>query len=132
AVGALGLGGGLARPTPGTLPVAAQLVSGPDAQADKRDPPARPEAKKYAFDMRDKPWASVFEWYTDLSGLPFVGTVKPTGTFSFVPVPGKRQYTLEEITDFLNEALLAQQYLLLRRAASFTVLSAGEKIDPTL
>jgi RNA polymerase sigma factor (sigma-70 family) len=133
AVGALGLGRGLARQTAEDRPVLGQAVSGPDAPADNRDqPPAKAEPRRYALEMRDKPWASVFEWYSDLTSLPYIGTVKPTGTFTFVPAPGKRQYTLEEITDFLNEALLAQKYLLVRRDASFTVLPAEEKIDPSL
>ena len=40
--------------------------------------------------------------------------------------------TLEEITDILNEGLMAQKYILIRRMATFTVLPADEKIDPTL
>jgi RNA polymerase sigma factor (sigma-70 family) len=132
-VGALGLGGVLARQSAGTRPVAGPLVSGPDALSDRQDqPPAKAEPKRHTFEMRDKPWASVLEWYSDLSGLPYVGTVKPTGTFTFLPPPGKRQFTIEEVTDFLNEALLTQRYLLIRRDASFTVLPAEEKIDPTL
>jgi RNA polymerase sigma factor (sigma-70 family) len=94
--------------------------------------PAAPEQKAYTFEMRDKPWAAVFEWYADVSGLPFVGNVKPTGSFTFVsPRPGRR-YTLAEITDVLNEALLAQKFILVRRPASFTVLPADERVDPTL
>jgi RNA polymerase sigma factor (sigma-70 family) len=133
AVGALGLAGGLARQTGGAQPVAGQLASGPDAPPDKQDqPPAKAEPKRHTFVMRAMPWASVLEWYSDLSGLAYVGNVKPTGTFTFLPTPGKRQFTLEELTDFLNEALLAQRYLLIRLEGSFTVLPAGEKIDPIL
>ncbi len=91
----------------------------------------KPEPKTFAFDMADKPWKHVFEWYADQTGLPFVGTNVPTGTFTFIG-PRNKKYTLEEITDILNEALLAQKFILVRRAASFTVLPADEKIDPTL
>jgi type II secretory pathway component GspD/PulD (secretin) len=91
----------------------------------------KPEPKTFAFDMADKPWKHVFEWYADQTGLPFVGSNVPTGTFTFIG-PRNKKYTLEEITDILNEALLAQKFILVRRAASFTVLPADEKIDPTL
>jgi RNA polymerase sigma factor (sigma-70 family) len=98
---------------------------------DKADPP-KPEEKRYSFEMRDKPWSQVFEWYADVSGLAFVGTSKPTGTFTFVPPKNKRQYTLEEITDILNEALLAQNYIIVRRTATCTILPADEPVDPIL
>jgi hypothetical protein len=97
--------------------------------------PAAPRQKTYLFEMRDKPWTSVIEWYSEVSGLPFAGNVKPTGTFTFLPARGKRLYTLAEITDILNEALQAhaiQKYLLVRRTASFTLLPADEAVDTTL
>src|SRR5262249_55907670 len=91
-----------------------------------------PEQHSYAFEMRDKPWAQVLEWYADVSGLPFVGSLKPTGTFTFVsPRPGRR-YTLAEITDVLNEALMSQKFILVRHRASFTVLPADERVGPAL
>jgi RNA polymerase sigma factor (sigma-70 family) len=133
AAGTAGLAGVLARQTTGAGRVAGPLVKGPDTPEDKQDePPRKPEPRKYAFEMDHKPWASVLEWYSGLSGLPYVGQVKPTGTFTFLPAPGKRQFTLEEITDVLNEALLAQKYVLVRRNRAFTVLTAEEKIDATL
>jgi len=49
-----------------------------------------------------------------------------------MPPIAKSQYTLGEITDLLNEALLEQKYILVRRVASFTVLTADQKIDPAL
>ena len=54
------------------------------------------------------------------------------GTLTFIPPKGKK-FTLTEITDILNETLLSQKdkYILIRRAASFTVLPADEKVDPT-
>jgi hypothetical protein len=108
---------------------------------DRRDKPDKPPAKinkpepndkTYAFELRDKSWASVLQWYSDITGLPYVGTYKPKGTVNFMPPKGKRQYTLTEITDLLNELLLAQKYILIRRDHSFTLLAADEKIDPSL
>jgi hypothetical protein len=103
----------------------------PDKPADRADPPKKPEEKTYAFEMRDKPWAAVFEWYAETSGLGFTGSFKPTGTFTFIPPPGKK-YTLPEITDIINEGLLSQKGLLVRRNTTFSVLPADEKVDPIL
>jgi type II secretory pathway component GspD/PulD (secretin) len=102
----------------------------PDQSAAKADSP-KPEQKTYKFEVSDMPWAKVLEWYSVQSGLPLVIASTPAGTFSFHPRQG-RQYTLEEITDILNEALLAQKYILVRRADIVILLEADGKIDPTL
>jgi len=102
-----------------------------DTVQEKTESPKR-EEKTYRFEIRDKSWSYVFEWYRDISGLPFVGSAKPTGTVTIMPPIAKSQYTLGEITDLLNEALLEQKYILVRRVASFTVLTADQKIDPAL
>ena len=135
AVGALGIGVVLAQQTVGDKTGAGQAASEPATKADR--PPrkanaAKSEPKTFTFEMRDKPWPFVFEWYAEISGLPYVGQSKPTGTFTFIPTRNKTQYTLTEITDILGEALLAQKYLLVRRETSFTVLPADEKVDPIL
>src|SRR5262249_255947 len=39
---------------------------------------------------------------------------------------------LPEVLDILNEALLLQKFLIIRREASLTVLPADERIDPSL
>src|SRR5262245_59417514 len=44
--------------------------------------------KLVAFEVRDKPWNFVLEWVSELTNLPFVGTVKPTGTFTFIGPKG--------------------------------------------
>src|SRR5262249_30175323 len=103
----------------------------PDRPTGKPDTP-RPEEKRYEFEMREQPWDKVLEWYARSTGLAYVGTGKPAGTFTFVPPRPRQTYTLGEITDVLNEALLAQKYLLARRTASFTLLPADEKVDPAL
>jgi RNA polymerase sigma factor (sigma-70 family) len=101
-----------------------------DRAADQNAEPKQ-EEKTHAFEMRESPWSKVFEWYSDVSGLPFVSAHRPTGTVTFVP-PKNKRYTLGEITDILNELLLAQRCILVRRAASFTLLPADEAIDPSL
>ena len=116
AVGILG-GGALAlqtvgaRPAGGQSPSVAQTTaeppSKPDKTADKPDT-LKPEEKLYEFDMREQPWMKVFERYSEISGLPFAGATKPTGTCTFIPPKGKK-YTLLEITDILNGALASPE-----------------------
>jgi hypothetical protein len=136
--GALAVGAALACQALGAEETAGQAAGALQAPSDKPDKlPHRPKAsslkeKTFSLEMRDKPWKQVLEWYADISGLPFVGNSTPTGTFTFLPRGGKRTYTLTQITDFLNEALLAKKYLLVRRKASFTLLPADERIDRTL
>jgi hypothetical protein len=108
-----------------------------DSQAPaKAEPPPTPE-KTYKFEMRDKPWMGVIEWFADTSGLMFVGTHKPTGTFNFIaPKGGPREYTLAQIVDIINEGLQAQpptqKYILIRRDASFLLWPAADEIDPMI
>jgi hypothetical protein len=146
-VGTLGIGGAvLARQTlqeeptgqpaaglqPGkaATPNQAELPGGPIKPGGQGDKP-RPVDMTYDFEMASQPWAKVLERYSEISGLPYIGTQRPAGNFTFVP-PKNKKYTLAEITDLLTEALLAQKYILVRRDASFTVLPADEKIDPAL
>jgi hypothetical protein len=118
--------------TRATQPEKAEPPAKSDKSADKLDAP-KVEEKTYTFLMRDAPWATVFQWYADASGLTFTGSFKPTGTFTFAPPHGPaKKYTLEYITDVISEALLSQKCLLIRRDTTFTVLPGDEKIDPIL
>src|SRR5262245_6100754 len=94
-----------------------------------------PKSKLIKFEMSGELWSKVIEWYSQVSGLPFVSTVKPpTGTFNFIPskVNSKpKEYTIAEITDILNEALIEKGYIILRADASFTLHPADLKIDPS-
>jgi RNA polymerase sigma factor (sigma-70 family) len=155
-VGALGVGGVLGRQTGRPDPAAEPQAQQPDplrqAQAPPRpqnpgEPPARgkekekgkpaaapkPAEKQYSFAMDDQPWSKVIEWLVDQSGLAYVGSYRPTGTFTFHPPKGKL-YTLPEIFDIVNEGLQAnnQKYVLIRREQTFGMVPADEKIDPTL
>src|SRR5262249_54032110 len=79
------------------------------------------------IEFRNKPWADVFAWLGDVTGLPVIANTKPTGTFTFVsPKPGKG-YTLTEVFDILNEALLPRNYLLIRGGRGFTPVPADEE-----
>jgi len=105
----------------------------------KTPEPKAPE-KRVSFEMRDKPWMQVFEWLTDQTGLPVVSQYKPSGSFTFISPRGAdklpRNYTIPEIIDILNEGLLAgpetQQYVLIRRQQSFTLVPANEEIRPEI
>jgi hypothetical protein len=130
--GAIGIGGLPARQPAAGNPTAAQPAKASEPKTDQPEKGTKPKDKRFTFEMRDQPWSKVFAWYADVSGLAYIGQNKPTGTCTFIPPQGKRQYTLEEITDILNEALLAQKHILIRRPATFTVLPADEMIDPSL
>jgi RNA polymerase sigma factor (sigma-70 family) len=90
------------------------------------------EEKRYAFSMKDKPWKQVMEWFADVSGLRYTGKETPPGTFTFTP-PKDKQYTIPEIVDIINDALLGDKktpYHLVRRAQTFTLVPADDKIPP--
>ena len=91
--------------------------------------PASPD-KKYAFEFDKRPWREVFEWLSDRTGLPVITTLQPTGTFTYVAkvAGGRKESTIPEIIDILNEALERDKFLLIRREASFTIVAADEKI----
>ena len=46
--------------------------------------------------------------------------------------PKDRKFTLGEITDLINESLMAQKFILIRRETSFLFHPADERVDPTL
>ena len=87
------------------------------------------EPKRHTFSFSVVPWSDVLDWYAKETGLTMVSTVKPIGSFSCVPPRGK-QFTLEEITDILNETLAQQKLILIRRHMTFFLHPADEKIDP--
>ena len=105
----------------------------PSKTADKKVGFVRPRwnDKLIAFEMRGKEWKTVFEWFSDQTGMPYSSKYPPpTGTFTFInpKVAGKpREYTLAEIFDIVNEVLQAQnKFTLLRREHSLTLVPADE------
>jgi hypothetical protein len=92
--------------------------------------PPVPPKKLGAFEFRGARWSQVFEWLGDRMGMPFVGDSRPTGTFTFIPPQAGQTYSVPEIIDVLNDALLGQKLLLVRREHSFTLIPADEKVDP--
>ena len=103
--------------------------SGGDKQADAK---AEPKGKLFNFEMRGKPWTSVFEWLADNTDRKFVGpNISPTGTFNVITPKGQK-YTIPQIIDMINDGLLSQKWVLLNRGTAYTLVPADEKIDPAL
>jgi type II secretory pathway component GspD/PulD (secretin) len=105
----------------------------------KTDPKAEPvKPKLHTFAMSIKPWSDVIDWYKDESGLSFNSIeAPPTGTFNFSPAKDPktgqpRQYTMSQVTDLINEALLTKNLILVRGEVSFRLWPADKKIDPVL
>jgi general secretion pathway protein D len=127
----LALAGAWALAAPADEPAKKSAAAAPPAAKKTEAPDAE---KKIAFEFRDKPWSQVLEWLGDQTGLPVVFTdVKPTGTLSFI-APKKdgvsKKYTIPEILDVLNEELVKQNMILIRRPVTFTLVAADKKIDP--
>jgi mRNA-degrading endonuclease HigB of HigAB toxin-antitoxin module len=93
---------------------------------------AKPEEKLFPFKMKDVPWDDVLTRYSELSGLLKIQTVKPKGNFTFTPPDLARQYTLNEITDIINEGLASQKLVMIRRQVTFFVCPTDEQIDGSL
>ena len=101
------------------------------AKAAEQVPSDQPPAKTYEFQFSAAPWSQVLEWLRDLTGLPIITTIRPTGSLTFVPpkVDGKnKKYTVAEIIDVLNESLLEQKEVIIRRMASIMICAADEQL----
>lgn len=97
---------------------------------NKAATPPKSGERTIAFEMRDKPWNSVLEWLSDQAGIPVISSDKPTGTFTFIaPRNSPREYTIPQIIDILNEALLNQKFIIIRRSHSFTIVAADTPVD---
>jgi hypothetical protein len=82
--------------------------------------------------MHGKPWREVLVWFADQAQMPYQSKhPPPAGTFSFIPPDGRREYTLVEIYDVLNNALMEEHKLcLVRGRTTFSILSADEQWHP--
>jgi type II secretory pathway component GspD/PulD (secretin) len=92
--------------------------------------------KRYAFEFRNKSWNSVFEWLSDATGVPYVGTITVPGTFTFInprgPTGESKKYTIPEIVEIINDGLLQSKFIMIRRSTSFTVVPADEELPKDL
>ncbi|MBX9583622.1 MAG: hypothetical protein K2X87_25250, partial [Gemmataceae bacterium] len=117
--------------------LAAGLGGGALAQPPKSDPPAKAEQpkaddeKRIGVSFTQAQWEDVLDWYGKESGLILVTTVKPTGSVTIKPQPPGRKFTLAEVTDLLNEAMIKDKFLLIRYQTTFTIWPAEIPLDPT-
>jgi hypothetical protein len=92
-------------------------------------------APRFKLIRSGEDWEKVIEWFADTSNLTYAeGSCKPTGTLTLVPPKGsKTEFTLGEIIDLLDEALLARKegdrYVLVRREFTFTFVAADDVDD---
>jgi type II secretory pathway component GspD/PulD (secretin) len=99
-------------------------------------PKVKLSEKRVAFSASDMPWAKVLKWLSDQTEMPVISPFIPTGTFNFIAPKTKdgkaREYTIPEVIDILNRALLAgpstQKYLIIREEGAFVVYPADESI----
>jgi type II secretory pathway component GspD/PulD (secretin) len=114
-------------------PITSTVTPAPKPEVKKEAP--KKKAGTIAFTMSGRPWKEVFKWLSDLTDKPYVAPHMPTGTCNITSPKGKR-YTVGEVIDLINEALLAheltQKYYLINRERSYTLVPASEKIDPSL
>ncbi len=107
------------------------VLSGPSQGPARGNPDQKKKEKKFVIEMHAVPWAKVFSWLADQTGLPFLSRQGlPPGHFTFVPPKignAPRQYTLAEFIDVLNEAL-KPKYLLVRREKALVLAPADEKL----
>ncbi len=100
-----------------------------DEKPKEQAPAPRLVSKKYTIHFKDAKWDDVLDWYAKETGLVLITPVKPTGTVSITPSKD-RTFTVGEVTDFLNEAMMQQKFILIRRHMTFFIQPADEKMEP--
>jgi hypothetical protein len=120
------------NPIPWTLGFALVLtsVAGAQPQVQAARKAFVEGQRRLEFSMREKPWKEVVDWLVDRSGLVYVGSSPPNGTFNFVP-PNKAGHTFIEVIDIVNEGLAPHDLQLIRRNVSFSLVPKGA-IDPSM
>ena len=88
--------------------------------------------QEFSFQTNAIPWNELFNWLSNRTGMPVLTQVKtPTGSLNIISPKGTR-YTLPQVLDLINENLLEQQCLLVRRHNSFVLVSSDKKLPTTL
>src|SRR5947209_1633077 len=125
---------------PVTIPVAAGQPEAPAPNkvgqppaAKAADKPAEKPEKQITVQFVNAGWAEVLTWFAKESGLTQLTTVVPTGNVTIRP-PGDRKFTLTEVVDLINDAMIQQNFLLLRTPTAFYIVPVDEKTRqiPTL
>src|SRR5262245_44981798 len=107
----------------GVVPTAPMTAPGTGAPA-----PAPGSERTTTLNFKSANWDDVLEWFSKESGLTPILTVKPTGSVTLQP-PKDKKFTMGEVVDLLNEAMIQQKFILIRRQVSFYIHPADEKID---
>jgi type II secretory pathway component GspD/PulD (secretin) len=90
--------------------------------------PAKPAEKRFAFEVRDKPWDYVLEWLSEQTGIPVIASPMPTGTLT-LNSPANKTYTIPDIVDILNDALMGQKYRLIRLEQAYYLFDVSQPLD---
>jgi type II secretory pathway component GspD/PulD (secretin) len=89
--------------------------------------------KELSFQTNSIPWKELFNWLSDRTGMPVLkNTAKfPTGSLDIIS-PKETKYTLPQVMDIINDNLMEQKFLLVRRPRSFVLVSSEKKLPPSL
>ncbi len=103
----------------------------------KPAPAPAPEGKnRFSAEIRAFPWDATLDLVAEKFGGEIVeARGRPTGTFSlFSPSQGEEPHTynISEFVELVNEVLVDNHYLLLRRALSWNLLWADQRVEPFL
>jgi hypothetical protein len=85
--------------------------------------------KKTAFSVPEGDWKIVLAWLTDVSDLPVISLTMPKGKVE-IKAKFDQKPSVTEIIDMLNEVLLPQRLVIIRRAASILICDPNEPMDP--
>ena len=90
--------------------------------------------RDFTLQFKNEPWTGVFDGLTKLTGYP--SCTRQADRHVHIRVADgqerrRRKYTLADMIDIINEGLVQQQFLLVRRRERFVVIPADEKIDLT-
>ena len=88
--------------------------------------------QEFSFQTNSISWTELFDWLSKRTRKPVISQVKtPTGSLNIISPKGTK-YTLPQALDLINESLLEQQCLLVRRHNSFVLVSSDKKLPTTL
>src|SRR5262249_21396406 len=90
----------------------------------------RVDFKQFQLQMRGKQWKDVLEWLSDQTGIPVISRDAPQGGFNYFAPKDQTApqiKSIPEVIDILNEALIDQHYIIVRREASFLVVAVDDQ-----
>jgi hypothetical protein len=85
--------------------------------------------KGKVFSIPEGPWKDVFLWLHKESGMPIVAPIIPKGEFK-LPAGAKPPTTIDDVIDLLNDVLVEQKFVIIRRQVTMTVADLSDLPDP--